>query len=95
MRENFIILKKSHDWVLSKVNTISHPPQYSLLLESRTRIMESYWCMKKNSITNRILYGIDFDPTLTPCPRSECDMWRDGECIHIRKVGRYSCLIDV
>jgi len=56
--------------------------------ESRTRIMESYWCMKKNSITNWILYGIDFDPTLTPCLKSECTLWNNGWCIHIRKVGK-------
>jgi hypothetical protein len=42
--------------------------------------------MKKNSITNWILYGIDFDPTLTPCHKSECDKWRDGECIHIHRI---------
>jgi hypothetical protein len=48
--------------------------------------MESYWCMKKNSITNWILYGIDFDPALTPCLKDKCDLWRNGECIQIRKV---------
>jgi hypothetical protein len=29
---------------------------------------------------------VDFDPALTPCKKSECVLWRDGECIQIRKV---------
>jgi len=48
--------------------------------------MESYWCCKKNSITNWILYGMDFNPGLTPRLKDKCDLWRDGECIQIRKV---------
>ena len=50
--------------------------------------MESYWCEKKNSIVNWITNGVDFDPALTPCLKSECAMWRDGECIQIRKAGK-------
>jgi len=50
--------------------------------------MESYWCMKKNSITNWILYGIDFDVALVPCKKIECDKWRSGECINISKTGK-------
>jgi hypothetical protein len=46
--------------------------------------MESYWCCKKNSIVNWIKNGEDFDPALTPCLKSECDVWRDGECFYIR-----------
>jgi hypothetical protein len=42
--------------------------------------MESYWCMKKNSITNWILYGIEFDVALVPCKKTECAGWRNGEC---------------
>jgi hypothetical protein len=40
--------------------------------------MESYWCMKKNSITNWILYGIDFDSSLIPCIKTECENWSGG-----------------
>jgi hypothetical protein len=50
--------------------------------------MESYWCTKKNSIVNWINNGVDFDPALTPCLKSECDRWDDGECIQIRKAGK-------
>jgi hypothetical protein len=45
--------------------------------------------MKKNSITNGILYGVDFDPALTPFLKDGCDMWRNEECIQIRKGGKY------
>jgi hypothetical protein len=48
--------------------------------------METYWCMEKNSITNWILNGIDFDVALVPCKKTECDM--GGECIQIRKAGK-------
>jgi hypothetical protein len=48
--------------------------------------METYWCTKKNSIVSWINNGVDFDPALTPCLKSECDRWREGECIHLRKV---------
>ena len=50
--------------------------------------MESYWCERKNSIVNWINNGVDFSPALTPCLRSACDRWKDGECIHIRKAGK-------
>ncbi len=49
--------------------------------------MESYWCMKKNSIVNWINKAEDFDPALTPCLKSECNQWDNGYCINIRKVG--------
>jgi hypothetical protein len=49
--------------------------------------MESYWSSKKNSIVNWINSGVDFDPGLVPCIKSECDEWKDGECIYIHKVG--------
>ncbi len=49
--------------------------------------MESYWCMKKNSIVNWINKAEDFDPALIPCLKSECDQWNNGYCINIRKVG--------
>jgi len=50
--------------------------------------METYWCMKKNSITNWILYGIDFDVALVPCKKTECDRWKGGVCIHICEAGK-------
>jgi hypothetical protein len=50
--------------------------------------------MKKNSITNWILYGIDFDVALVPCLKTECDMWMEGECIQIRKAGKNRHLFD-
>jgi len=50
--------------------------------------MDSYWCEKKNSITDWVLYGIDFSPALVLCRKDECDQWRNGKCIHIRKAGQ-------
>jgi hypothetical protein len=49
--------------------------------------MELFWCMKKNSIFEIMKEVEKFNPALTPCLKAECDLWRDGECIHIRKVG--------
>jgi hypothetical protein len=40
--------------------------------------------MKKNDI--RILMKIPI--ALTPCLKAECDQWRGGECIQIRKAGK-------
>jgi len=50
--------------------------------------MESYWCMKKNSIINWILYCEDLPLALTPCRKAECDQWEGGECIQIRNAGK-------
>jgi len=50
--------------------------------------METYWSEKKNSIVTRINNGEDFDPALTPCLKVECAMWKNGECIPIRKAGK-------
>ena len=47
--------------------------------------MESYWCMKKNDI-RELMYHRDIPIALTPCLKTECVVWRAGECIHIRKV---------
>jgi len=49
--------------------------------------MESYWCEKKNSIVNWINYGDDFNPSLTPCLKSECDRWTYGEALLYPKSG--------
>lgn len=40
----------------------------------------------ENSIVNWINNGIDFTPGLVPYRKSECAMWRNGECINIQKV---------
>jgi len=50
--------------------------------------MESYWCTKANSIID-MMNGKEIPLALSPCIKSECDQWRDGECIHIRKAGEY------
>jgi len=49
--------------------------------------METYWCTLKNSIID-MMNGKEIPLALTLCRRSECDKWRDGECIHIRKAGK-------
>ena len=62
-------------------------PHYGILLVSvMTEIIESYWCTEKNDIRD-LINGIKIPIALTQCLKSECDMWRVGECIHIRKVG--------
>jgi hypothetical protein len=52
-----------------------------------TRFMESYWCEKKNSIMD-LMNGKDIPIALTTCLKSECEQWRGGECIQIRKAGK-------
>jgi hypothetical protein len=49
--------------------------------------MESYWCTQKNSIID-MMNGKKLPIALIPCLKSECDKWRDGECIQIRKAGK-------
>jgi hypothetical protein len=39
------------------------------------------------------LYGIDFDPALTACLKDKCELWRNGECIQIRKVANQRTLV--
>jgi hypothetical protein len=46
--------------------------------------MEPYWCTEKNDIRNLMKIPI----ALTPCRKSECNRWRGGECIQIRKAGK-------
>jgi hypothetical protein len=50
--------------------------------------METFWCLKKNSIMNWITSGVDFSPALNPCLKSACSLWKDGTCFHIRKAGK-------
>jgi len=49
--------------------------------------MESYWCTQKNSIID-MMNGKKLPLALTPCHKADCDMWRNGECSHIRKAGK-------
>jgi len=48
--------------------------------------MESYWYTKKNLMKDLIEKGIDFNPALTLCLKTECELWENGECFNIRKV---------
>jgi hypothetical protein len=54
------------------------------MIHQKQEVMESYWCMKKNDIRNLMKIPI----ALTPCLKAECEQWRDGECIRIRKAGK-------
>ena len=47
--------------------------------------METHWCSQKNSEVN-LSTGIISDLVLIPCLKSECAVWREEECSHIRKV---------
>jgi hypothetical protein len=49
--------------------------------------MEKYWCTQKNSIID-MMNGKEIPLALTPCIKTDCDRWRGGECIHIRKAGK-------
>jgi len=60
---------------------------HSFKIHSKLEIMETYWCMKKNSIIDMI-DGKKLPLALTPCLKSGCDRWDDGECIQIRKAGK-------
>jgi hypothetical protein len=57
-------------------------------IQSKSEIMETYWCEKKISIIYWINKGEPFSQALAPCLKAECDKWRGGECIHIRKAER-------
>ena len=46
--------------------------------------METYWCTIKNDIRNLMNTPI----ALTPCLKSDCEKWRGGDCIQIRKTGK-------
>ena len=49
--------------------------------------METYWCTQKHSIID-MMNGKEIPPALSPCCKSECEQWRDGECSHISKAGK-------
>jgi hypothetical protein len=63
-------------------------PQHHYGCGYHPEIMITYWCSKKNSIHNWIDHGIDFVPFSVPCIRSECEYWREGECIHLTIKGK-------
>jgi len=50
--------------------------------------MESYWYEMKNLIFEMMKDVEHFNPALVPCRKAECDQWRGGECIQIRKAGK-------
>jgi len=41
--------------------------------------MEPYWCTEKNDIRNLM----KIPRALSPCLKTECNLWRDGKCGHI------------
>jgi hypothetical protein len=49
--------------------------------------MESYWCLKKNSIIEMMKNPEKYNPALMPCLKPECTKRDNGECFSIRKVG--------
>ncbi len=51
-------------------------------------IMKNFWCTKKNSVKDLIEKRIDFNPALLPCLKTECELWDNSECFHIRKAGQ-------
>ena len=59
---------------------------FFFLKKSKLKIMESYWCTKKNSIID-MMNGKKIPLALSPCRKFECDRWREGLCTHIRKAG--------
>jgi hypothetical protein len=65
-----------------------HPALAIMLFKipGKISIMESYWCEKKNSIMD-LMNGKERPIALTPCLKSECEQWRGGEFIQIRKAG--------
>ena len=73
---------------LPQCTDASNKFQYHLTLGIMFFLNQSRSKTKKNSIVNWINNGVDFSPALSPCLKSECDMWRDGECIHIYKAGK-------
>src|SRR5512137_2776972 len=71
------------------------PSLTSLLLNrSRTRIMETCWCCKKNSMVNWINHGIDFTSEVVLCNGSGCPEWKKWEsrrgCHHVIKQEKNS-----
>jgi len=82
-----ICQKNKHGERLYLINTPSPPACYALIIgyTQKPGFMEKYWCMKKNSITNWILYRSDLPLALTPCLKADCDKWKVGESIQIIK----------
>jgi hypothetical protein len=63
----------------------------SLYHMCRNRIMETYWCCKKNSIVDNYLKP-DFNPALVPCIKEKCPKWNEwkdrGGCILLVKEAK-------
>jgi len=61
------------------VKTLAFYPIFTLLLVFQ---------IKNSKIADMMKNPVKYYPALTPCLTVECDTWRDGECIHIRKVSK-------
>jgi len=55
--------------------------------------METYWCVKKDSIVDWINHSVDFSPELIPYKGSGCPMWKEWEgregYHHLIKAGKH------
>jgi hypothetical protein len=69
-------------------NSFTIPLPHVIKEQGKIGIMKTYWCCKKNSVTDWILNGIDFNPALVRCIKEEWDEWRDGLCIHRSTAGK-------
>ena len=58
------------------VKTLAFYPIFTILL-----------VYQKNSIID-MMNGKKIPIALTPCLKAKCNRWRNGGCIHIRKVGK-------
>lgn len=63
-------------------------PHYSCCLNQEPKSMESYWCLKKNTMPVLMKDPHNYNPALTPCLKAKCDTWDEGKCFHIRKAGK-------
>ena len=68
--------------------TISHPAHHRPITQYfyKQEIMETYWCTITNDI-RELGKGDKIPIALTPCLRSHCVEWKNGECIHSAKPG--------
>jgi hypothetical protein len=58
--------------VPANISDLEDEKNLSEIKLNANRIRETYRCLKKNSIVNWINNGVDFNPALIPCIRSEC-----------------------
>jgi hypothetical protein len=52
------------------------------------KLLFSFKDFQQNRNFIDMMNGKEISLALTPCLKVECAVWRDGECIHIRKAGR-------